>query len=184
LANHLLESPHRIYIDSWLDLKMQFINSKQAYPIVLGIALSVLAIGVWQKFSSQTERYLPTPLVITQPAPDPNLTKENIKAIAGQGSLRVGNLTEHPIRLVVQSRVNSDPKTAEPLNWDFMPGEGGDQGLQLSLPQDRVKVNKGDIIFAFATDGSRIYWGPNVVGESDAVVWQSDRREWSFILKE
>jgi hypothetical protein len=163
---------------------MQFINSKQAYPIVLGIALSVLAIGVWQKFSSQTERYLPTPVVITQPTPSPNLTKEDKPAIAGQGSLRVGNLTEHPIRLVVQSRGNSDPKISEPLNWDFVPGEGGTQGLQLSLPQDRVKVNKGDIIFAFATDGSRMYWGPNIVGDSADVVWQGDRHEWSFILKE
>jgi hypothetical protein len=160
---------------------MQFINSKQAYPLILGIALSALAIGVWQKFSSQTERYLPQPPVtIAQPAPSLNKSSK-LAAIAGQGTLRVGNLTDHPIRVVVQARVNS--AQSEPVNWDFAPGEGGTQGLQLSLPQDRVKLNKGDIIFAFATDGSRAYWGPNVVGESGSIAWQSDRREWSFILK-
>lgn len=161
---------------------MQFINSKQAYPIILGIALSALAIGVWQKFSYQTERYLPqlTP-VVTEP-PISSLNKSNKQAaIAGKGTLRVGNLTEHPIRIVVQLRVNSTQ--TEPVNWDFAPGEGGTQGLQLSLPQDRVKLNKGDIIFAFATDGSRAYWGPNVVGESKSIAWQGDRGEWSFILK-
>jgi len=160
---------------------MQFINSKQAYPLILGIALSALAIGVWQKFT-QTERYLPqpiTPVVIGQSTSSPNTNKQ--VEIAGQGTLRVGNLTEHPIRIVVQARVNSSQ--TEPVNWDFAPGEGGTQGLQLSLPQDRVRVNKGDIIFAFATDGSRAYWGPNVVGESGSIAWQGDRGEWSFILK-
>jgi len=158
---------------------MQFINSKQAYPIVLGIAVSVLVIGVWQKFSPQAERYAPqspTPRAIAPPNPI------STKVItSGEGTLRVGNLTPHPVRIVLQSRANSS--NLEPINWDFVPNEGGNRGLQLSLPQARIKVSKGDIIFAFATDGSRIYWGPSVVGESRAVVWQGDRREWSFILK-
>ncbi|AFY74606.1 hypothetical protein Syn7502_02647 [Synechococcus sp. PCC 7502] len=159
---------------------MQFINSKQAYPIVLGLALSVLAIGVWQKFSSPTERYLPqtTPIVITEPPSTPEIVP-NVSPAIGQGALRVGNLTEHPVRVVLLSRL-SQPD-AEPLNWDFVPGEGGSKGLELSLPQDRVKIKKGDILFAFATDGSRNYWGPIVVGESNAVNWQGDR--WNFILK-
>jgi len=162
---------------------MQFINSKQAYPILLGIAVSVLAIGVWQKFSPQTERYAPqspAPVAIAPSKPSPNVTT----ITSGQGTLRVGNLTPHPIRIVLQSRANaSNISGSEPVSWDFVPNEGGDGGLQLSLPQARIEVSKGDIIFAFATDGSRIYWGPNVVGESGAVVWQGDRREWSFILK-
>lgn len=151
---------------------------------MLGIALSVLAIGVWQKFSSQTERYLPqtAPIVSTQAPISANSLNSNTKsptAIAGQGTLRVGNLTEHPVRIVLQVK----SPNLEPLNWDFAPGEGGNQGLQLSLPQDRVKVKKGDILFAFAIDGSRTYWGPIIVGESGAVVWHGDRREWSLIIK-
>ena len=162
---------------------MQFINSKQAYPFALGIALSVLAIGVWQKVSYQTERYLPqtTPVVIEQDPPTTKIVKATTTEVGGQGALRIANLTDHPVRIVLQSKL--DLLMSEPFNWDFVPSEGGDKGLQLSLPQKPLKVIKGDIIFAFATDGSRAYWGPIVVGESNAVVWQSDRREWSFIIK-
>lgn len=150
----------------------------------MGIALSVLAIGVWQKLSSQepssqkptssTERYIPQPVAI---AP----TKINPPTTGAQGSLRVGNLTEHPVRIVLLSSSNS--ANNEPVNWDFVAGEGGNQGLQLSLPQQPIKVGAGDIIFGFATDGSRIYWGPLVVGNSESIIWQSDRQEWSLIIK-
>jgi hypothetical protein len=91
----------------------------------------------------------------------------------------VGNRTEHSVRVVVLSRTLQ----IEPLNWDFAPGEGGREGLLLSLPNSKVRVDRGDVIVAFATDGSRAYWGPNVVGETEAPFWDGKRREWSMVLQ-
>ncbi len=162
---------------------MQFINSKQAYPIALGIAVSILAIGVWQKISFLSEQNQTAPLVNPQSpviAVAGTAKTAKISTISGEGALRVKNLTEHPIRIVLKSKTSAS--VSEPLNWDFVPGEGKIEGLQLSLLKAEVKVKKGDIVFAFATDGSRVYWGPNIVGESDAIVWNADRHEWSFIL--
>jgi hypothetical protein len=102
-----------------------------------------------------------------------------------QGSLRVGNRTDRSIRLVLLLRSSSRNawNQVEPLNWDFAPGEGGSEGLLLSLPNGKVTLSKGDIIFAFATDGSRAYWGPNIVGETDAPFWDKERQEWSMVLQ-
>jgi hypothetical protein len=72
---------------------------------------------------------------------------------------------------------------AEPAHWDFAPGEGSRQGLILSLPNGNLKLKQGDILVAFAQDGSRRYWGPYVVGETAAPIWNSKVSEWQLILQ-
>lgn len=105
------------------------------------------------------------------------------------GALRVSNKTEQPLRvaLLTQATGNSSaaskPKYGEPVHWDFAPGEGSSQGLVLSLPQGNLKLKKGDILVAFAQDGSRRYWGPYVVGETAAPVLNRKTSEWQLILQ-
>ena len=105
------------------------------------------------------------------------------------GALRVSNQTEQPLRvaLLTQSATNSSatskPKYGEPVHWDFAPGEGSSQGLILSLPEGNLKLHKGDVIVAFAQDGSRRYWGPYVIGETDAPLLNRKTSEWQLILQ-
>lgn len=105
------------------------------------------------------------------------------------GALRVSNQTDHPLRVALLLRQSaptsgaSKPKYDEPVHWDFAPGEGGGQGLVLSLPEGNLKLKKGDILVAFAQDGSRRYWGPFVVGETDTPVLNRKTSEWQLILQ-
>ncbi|MFB2773311.1 hypothetical protein ACE1AT_29170 [Pelatocladus sp. BLCC-F211] len=105
----------------------------------------------------------------------------------GQGSLRMSNQTEQPVRLALLARKagvksNSKENYAVPAHWDFAPGEGSEKGLILSLPNNKIKIEKGDVLVAFAQDGSRRYWGPYVVGETPAPVWNPQKQEWELIL--
>jgi hypothetical protein len=104
------------------------------------------------------------------------------------GALRVSNQTEQPLRVALltkqpgtNSTTNKD-KYSEPVHWDFAPGEGSSQGLILSLPQGNLKLKPGDVIVAFAEDGSRRYWGPYVVGETPAPVLDRKTSEWQLVL--
>ena len=119
----------------------------------------------------------PPPVASPSKSPDP------AAVAARQGALRVSNPTEHPIRLAVLARVSKVKSYAEPAHWDFSPMEGGSQGLLLSLPQENLKLSKGDILVAFAQDGSRQYWGPYVVGETPLPVWNQQKGEWQLVLQ-
>lgn len=109
-----------------------------------------------------------------------------------QGTLRMSNQTNQPVRLallarqsaVKNSKTNKNNKTHYdvPAHWDFAPQEGSDKGLILSLPQGNLKLEKGDILVAFAQDGSRRYWGPYVVGETSSPAWNSQSKEWQLVL--
>lgn len=105
------------------------------------------------------------------------------------GALRIGNQTDQPLRVALlakQPAANSTAKQhrySEPVHWDFAPGEGSSQGLVLSLPQGSLKLKPGDVIVAFAEDGSRRYWGPYVVGETELPVLDRKTSEWQLILK-
>jgi hypothetical protein len=106
------------------------------------------------------------------------------------GALRVSNKTEQPLRMALLARQStasssaaSKPKYSEPIHWDFAPGEGSSQGLILSLPQGNLKLKQGDILVAFAQDGSRRYWGPYVVGETTAPILNRKTSEWQLILQ-
>ncbi|MEH2026041.1 hypothetical protein [Nostoc sp.] len=108
-----------------------------------------------------------------------------------QGTLRISNQTNQPVRLALLARQSvakgSGTKQTHydvPAHWDFAPQEGSEKGLILSLPQNNLKLEKGDILVAFAQDGSRRYWGPYVVGETQLPKWNSQNREWQLVLSQ
>lgn len=109
---------------------------------------------------------------------------------AGSGALRMSNQTNQPVRLALLSRQGEAKGKGKdaiapndvPAHWDFAPQEGNEKGLVLSLPKGSLKLEKGDILVAFAQDGSRRYWGPYVVGETPLPAWNSSNKEWLLIL--
>ena len=103
--------------------------------------------------------------------------------IAREGILRIGNRTPYPLRVVLHRRSGIDSSDI-PAHWDFAPGEGGSAGLIMSLKErEPLVVRPGDVIVAFAIDGSRRYWGPNVVSETVAPFWNESDRSWTMILQ-
>ncbi|MGQ9837823.1 MAG: hypothetical protein ACUVRV_07610 [Cyanobacteriota bacterium] len=124
----------------------------------------------------QPEEKLPLPLEPTFPSPTSTPT-------ARTGSFRVGNRTPYPIRLVILLRGGERLLNPETAHWDFAPREGGSEGLLLSLGEEPLQISPGDIVVAFTLDGSRRYWGPNVVGESLAPFWSGESNSWSMILQ-
>lgn len=176
------------------------------YPLIIGVlllgiavlGLRLIQVTVWIEpetpdISSIPEISPPAAPKIekvkqpspTQPKVSPTLpTPETTADVeARQGALRVSNPTAHPIRVALLSRQSSDKAYTEPAHWDFSPLEGGTQGLLLSLPQGNLKLKKGDILVAFAQDGSRQYWGPFVVGETSIPVWNPEKAEWLLNLQ-
>lgn len=111
-----------------------------------------------------------------------NTSKPTVK-VTTKGSLRVSNQTQYPVRLALRARSTETRSYQTPAHWDFAPEEGGVQGLTLSLPEGNVKLKKGDILVAFAQDGSRRYWGPFVVGETSMPAWNKKTAEWQLILQ-
>lgn len=71
----------------------------------------------------------------------------------------------------------------DPVHWDFVPGEGAARGLVLGLPDADLVVQPGDVITAFAQDGSQRYWGPYVAGDTDFPRWNPETDEWVLILR-
>lgn len=96
-----------------------------------------------------------------------------------QGELRVGNKTPYPVRVIVTKSDGS----LEGAFWDFAPGEGGTEGIRLALGDKPVLMTDGDVITVFAVDGSRRYWGPNILGRTAAPFWDGKRRIWSTVLR-
>ena len=132
--------------------------------------------------STPSERS-PEPTTIAQSTP------QAPTAAPVPGALRVSNQSEQPLRVALltkqpgTSSTASKDKYSEPIHWDFAPGEGSSQGLILSLPQGSLKLKKGDVIVAFAEDGSRRYWGPYIVGETPAPVLDRQTSEWQLVLQ-
>ncbi|MEG4231919.1 hypothetical protein QUA40_07375 [Microcoleus sp. Pol11C3] len=151
---------------------------------------------------SQATAYPPTPPVspvarasadtASEPKPDstptpPDPEEELLSSIPANtnvtGSLRVSNRSEHPVRVALLSKQQAEKSYGKPAHWDFAPGEGGDKGLMLSLPEGKLQVKRGDILVVFAQDGSRHYWGPYVAGETASPAWNSTAGEWQLILQ-
>lgn len=154
------------------------------------------------------------------PAKGPELTPDfTPEAQDHRGRFRVGNQTEHPIRIAflpqhpdqnlahTQALAQEPALLAEagasegaaglaagespsrpaldlePSHWDFAPGEGASNGLLLSLPGGDLDLQQGDVLVAFAQDGSSRYWGPYVVGQTQLPYWDSDRQEWQLLIQ-
>jgi len=104
-------------------------------------------------------------------------------------ALRLSNQTDYPVRIAFLPKHIGERKTqstdvyGKPAHWDFAPQEGARDGLILSLPKGVVQLEKGDVIIAFAQDGSGRYWGPYVVGETDSPIWDRQKSEWKLVLQ-
>lgn len=146
----------------------------------------------------------PTPAPGAQPIPTPlaqptapSAAKPTIdqplpgKVALRQGVFRVGNPTSYPVRVALLPQKTVEAKAAKagesryelPAHWDFAPEEGGAEGLLVSLPDRTLKLKKGDILMAFAQDGSGRYWGPYVVDETTLPTWDAKAAEWQLILQ-
>ena len=139
-----------------------------------------------------------SPLVVAQPSgqtinslarQDPPATPTR-PTFVRQGVLRIGNPTDYPIRVALLAKKSGteaatakQPEYELPAHWDFAPQEGATKGLIVSLPDRTLKVKQGDVLVAFAQDGSRRYWGPYVMGETAVPVWNPKAAEWELILQ-
>lgn len=180
------------------------------YPVT--IALAVLGFLVWwlgrYEVSVQVETAPPelprqeiAPLPLPQApehSPQPTRTEQAAQplprvansqqegAIAPSGELRVSNPTNFPVRVaLLRQAKGATGKTAfdEPIHWDFAPQEGGTAGLVLAMPDGNVRLQAGDVLVAFAQDGSRRYWGPFVVGQTAEPTWNAQEQEWQLVLR-
>lgn len=102
-------------------------------------------------------------------------------AVTSSGALRMSNQTDQPVRVALLAR-RPNTYNEVPAHWDFAPQEGSEEGLILSLPEGNLSLNRGDIIVAFAQDGSGRYWGPYVIGETPTPVWNTQAQEWQLTL--
>jgi hypothetical protein len=125
----------------------------------------------------QAPENYPTTAVKPSPATD-------LSTSTSEGILRVSNATGYPVRVALLLKKKTTTDAYElPAHWDFEPGEGGDRGLLLSLPNRTLRLSKGDVLVAFAQDGSRRYWGPYVVGETTLPTWNTTNQEWQLTLQ-
>jgi hypothetical protein len=144
--------------------------------------------------SADTDPLVQSDVASTQIAA--NSSPARLRMAPKPGGLRVSNPTEHPVRVALlaqQPPANSAqasltptgkaPVYGQPAHWDFAPGEGSAQGLALSLPEGNLQLKKGDVLVAFAQDGSRRYWGPYVIGETDQPLWNAQSSEWQLSLQ-
>lgn len=115
------------------------------------------------------------------------------------GQLRVSNQTQHPVRVALLFQTSQSSPTPdsnsiasitsrssfsnEPVHWDFAPQEGSAKGLILSLPEGGLSLRPGDVLMAFAEDGSRRYWGPYVVAQTALPIWDQQTQEWVLTLQ-
>ncbi|MGB3493817.1 MAG: hypothetical protein WBA57_13900 [Elainellaceae cyanobacterium] len=107
------------------------------------------------------------------------------------GGLRVSNQTTHPLRVALLPQASGKAEDegqvstySEPVHWDFVPGEGAAGGLVLAVPDNTLTLQPGDVLTAFAQDGSQRYWGPFVVGATSFPQWDDQSGEWSLILRD
>ncbi|MGA7955047.1 MAG: hypothetical protein WCA07_16165 [Gloeobacterales cyanobacterium] len=96
-----------------------------------------------------------------------------------RGSLRVGNTTDLKVRVVLTKR---DGSVAGAF-WDYEPQEGSAEGVELSLGENPLVVQEGDILMAFSPEFPDHYWGPDIIGTTPAPFWDNKRKVWSALLK-
>ncbi len=148
---------------------------------VSAFLVSQLQFGVWVE-SPEAESFSVPSLNPSSPAVDPGQSQPTpSKPIPD--ALRVSNRTPNAIRVVLLALDTSQAAYLEPVHWDFAPAEGSQQGLILSLPEGNLRLQQGDILTAFALDGSSRYWGPYVAGKTATPVKRGQPSEWHLILQ-
>jgi hypothetical protein len=132
-----------------------------------------------------TPSVVPSPTASSPPMIQPTISRSSteVSSDTTTGGLRVSNPTQHPVRVTLLSRSNATVEGATPAHWDFAPQEGSQTGLLLSLPETSLDLQPGDVLVGFAQDGSRRYWGPYVVGETDLPLWVPEGKEWQLVLQ-
>jgi hypothetical protein len=125
---------------------------------------------------------VPQPPPTAAPAAPPLALATDLVSEGAIGGFRVSNQTKHPIRVALLAQAG-DTEYAQPAHWDFAPEEGREKGLLLSLPNKKLQLQPGDILVAFAQDGSQRYWGPYVVGKTKAPGWKASGAEWQLVLR-
>lgn len=177
------------------DLKLKL------YPAIIGVLGICLVASLFANVQIEVNRGVPpvappepdrspiaSPLPDTSPVATPSSQPtEQLPSIGvtAQGDLRVSNQTDFALRVALLPQQASEDKTTfgQAVHWDFAPGEGGTKGLILSLPNQNLQLQSGDVLVAFAQDGSRRYWGPYVVGKTSLPVWNAATGEWQLTLK-
>ncbi|HLP91292.1 MAG TPA: hypothetical protein VK184_22260 [Nostocaceae cyanobacterium] len=151
--------------------------------------------------STNSTEIVPDPEISSAKKTEPITNTENTSAVVvvqpntnkknhPPGVLRMSNQTNQPVRLALLARQpaaknsTSGKKSHIPAHWDFSPQEGSEKGLILSLPEGSLKLEKGDVLVAFAQDGSRRYWGPYIVGETSLPKWDTGSKEWQLVLSD
>ncbi len=133
-----------------------------------------------------------TSSVETEPTDSPKTATSPIVAAspvvpAVKNGLRVSNRSPYALRVVLLSHQSSSSQSAKrdrrPAHWDFDPSEGSQNGLLLSLPSEKLTLKPGDVLVAFALDGSRKYWGPYIVGETAVPTQAKSTLEWQLVLQ-
>jgi hypothetical protein len=158
--------------------------------VIIASLLGILGL-VWMalQFSVTIEIEEPSPVntipATRSPASTPITSVQDTvptthPTAASSGALRMSNQTDQPVRVALLAKRSANYST--PAHWDFAPLEGSVEGLVLSLPEGNLTLNKGDIVVAFAQDGSGRYWGPYVVGETPTPAWNSQVQEWQLTL--
>jgi hypothetical protein len=120
-----------------------------------------------------------TPSLTENAAPEEIGVSSDPVSEGTKAAFRVSNRTNHPVRVALRS----PSQASEPVHWDFAPQEGSLNGLILSLPETDLTLEPGDILVVFTQDGSRQYWGPYIVGETNSPAWNSQVKEWQLLVK-
>lgn len=169
-------------VNLWIGAGLAFV------VLMIGYLLTQFQISVWIEPAGSEPEAPPIleanpPPAAAPPTPLPPAAV-NPAARIPQG-LRVSNQTPYPIRLVLLTREaqTQADEFRRPVHWDFAPEEGSQAGLLLSLPEGNLKLNSGDVLMAFALDGSRYYWGPYVVGQTSVPTPQGQPPEWQLVLR-
>lgn len=154
--------------------------------------LSQLQFRVW--LDPSNSRDATPPVIDIDPTPTPKVTPKAIASPSQKprppkavpNGLRVSNQSPAAVRVVLLSQKNTlaeQKPYRSPAHWDFAPNEGSQGGLLLSLPEGNLKLASGDVLVAFALDGSRQYWGPYVVGKTSMPTKVAKSSEWQLQLR-
>lgn len=182
----------------WHPMRKNALQVGLASVVLIGIAGAVLMklFSIEVSIAPAPSNSVPVIKTATSPAvpvAPAKIEKPDASAIAlKQGNLRIRNRSDYPVRVALLSRQPKDASSksgepqsgfATPAHWDFAPQEGSESGLLVSLPNRSIQLRRGDVVVAFAQDGSQRYWGPFVVGETNRPDWNAQAGEWELILE-